>query len=80
MNIAIDHPKQARWLRLILVVTAVFLALGLVSPIITLKKFVLIENTFSVLGGGIAAVLLLALLGLMSTVYLTLWRDEELRG
>jgi paraquat-inducible protein A len=51
MNIAIDHPKEARILRLILVLTAVFLALGLVSPIITLKKFVLIENTFSVLGG-----------------------------
>ena len=51
MNIAIDHPKEARRLRLILVVTAVFLALGLVSPIITLKKFILVENTFSVLSG-----------------------------
>lgn len=51
MNIAIDHPKEARRLRLILVATAVFLALGLVSPIITLKKFMLVENTFSVLGG-----------------------------
>ena len=51
MNIAHDHPKEARILRLILVLTAVFLALGLVSPVITLKKFVLIENTFSVLGG-----------------------------
>ena len=51
MNIATDHPKEARRLRVILVITAVFLALGLVSPIITLKKFVLIENSFSVLGG-----------------------------
>jgi len=51
MNIAHDHPKEALRLRVILVITAVFLALGLVSPIITLKKFVLIENTFSVLGG-----------------------------
>jgi paraquat-inducible protein A len=38
-------------LRFILVATAIFLALGLVSPIITLEKFLLIENTFSVLGG-----------------------------
>jgi paraquat-inducible protein A len=33
--------------------TTFFLGLGLVSPIITLKKFVLIENTFSVLSGAI---------------------------
>lgn len=51
MNIAIDHPREAMRLRFLLVATAVFLALGLVSPIITLKKFVLIENSFSVLGG-----------------------------
>jgi paraquat-inducible protein A len=51
LNIAIDHPKEAWRLRLILLATAVFLALGLISPIITLEKFMLIENTFSVLGG-----------------------------
>ena len=51
MNIAIDYPKEARRLRLILGVTLFFLGVGLVSPIITLKKFVLIENTFSVLSG-----------------------------
>ena len=45
--------KQARRLRVVLGITLLFLFVGLVSPIITLKKFVLIENTFSVLGGAI---------------------------
>lgn len=31
-----------------------FLVVGLAAPIITLKKFVLIENTFSVLSGALA--------------------------
>ena len=53
MNIATNHPKEARRLQLILGITTLFLGLGLVSPIITLKKFVLIENTFSVLSGAI---------------------------
>jgi paraquat-inducible protein A len=30
------------------------LGIGLIAPVITLKKFVLIENTFSVLGGVLA--------------------------
>lgn len=51
MNIAIDHPGEAKVLRVILGVTLIFLVLGLISPIITLKKFVLIESTFSVLSG-----------------------------
>ncbi len=51
MNIAIDHPKEAKRLRLILGVTSFLLGVGLVAPIITLKKFILIENTFSVLSG-----------------------------
>lgn len=42
---------EAKRLRIILGLTCLLLVLGLVSPIITLKKFVLIENTFSVLGG-----------------------------
>lgn len=51
VNIARNHPKEARRLRIILGFTMLFLVLGLVAPIITLKKFVLIENTFSVLSG-----------------------------
>jgi len=53
MNIATDYPHEAKRLRLILGITSFFLGLGLVAPIVTLKKFVLIENTFSVLSGTI---------------------------
>ena len=38
-------------LRILLLAAAVLLALGLVSPVITLEKFVLISNTFSVFSG-----------------------------
>ena len=51
LNIATNHPIEAKRLRIVLVITSLLLALGLVSPIITLKKFVLIENTFSVVSG-----------------------------
>ena len=46
-----QNPRAARLLRLLLVVTAALLAAGLIAPIITLKKFVVVENTFSVLSG-----------------------------
>jgi len=48
-----QYPRAARQLRLLLVVAALLLAGGLVAPIITLKKFVIVENTFSVLSGVI---------------------------
>lgn len=51
MNIASQFPREAKLLRFILAINAVTLALGMVAPIITLKKFILIENTFSVLSG-----------------------------
>ena len=41
-------------MRFLLAVTLCFLGVGLAAPIITLKKFVLIENTFSVLSGVLA--------------------------
>lgn len=50
-NIASAYPAESRRLRFILVITLVILGVGLVAPIITLKKFVLIETTFSVLSG-----------------------------
>lgn len=53
MNIPTFHSNEVKRLRLILVITSIFLAIGLVAPIITLKKFVLIENTFSVLSGSL---------------------------
>lgn len=51
VNIATNYPEEAKRLRFILGITSFFLGLGLVAPIITLKKFVLIQNTFSVLSG-----------------------------
>ena len=41
------------WLRRLLVINTVLLVVGLVSPIITLEKFYIVENTFSVLTGVI---------------------------
>lgn len=51
VNIVANHPGEARFLQLLLAVTLVLLGIGLASPIITLKKFIFLENTFSVLGG-----------------------------
>ncbi len=51
VSIAKNHPNEAIWLRVILGVIFLLLCVGLVSPIITLNKFVLIENTFSVFSG-----------------------------
>ncbi|TCK17671.1 paraquat-inducible protein A [Thiogranum longum] len=51
VNIALRYPEAVRRLRILLAISAVSLFAGLVTPIITLKKFVLVENTFSVLGG-----------------------------
>jgi paraquat-inducible protein A len=44
-------PRQVRQLRLLVLLACVLLAVGLVAPVITLEKFVLIENTFSVVSG-----------------------------
>ncbi len=38
-------------LKIVLAVTLVFFIVGLVSPVITMTKFIFIENTFSVLSG-----------------------------
>ena len=46
-------PGKAKQLRYSIWVAAVLLSIGLVTPIITLTKFVLLENTFSVLSGTI---------------------------
>jgi hypothetical protein len=54
-------------LRLILAATVCFLGVGLAAPIITLKKFLFIENTFSVLSGALALLMggqLLVFLGI----------------
>jgi paraquat-inducible protein A len=45
------YPRQAQHLRYLVWLSSVLLLVGLVAPIITLKKFILVENTFSVLSG-----------------------------
>ncbi len=52
-NIAISYPGEVSLLKALLALTLVFLIPGLVAPIITLTKFLLIENTFSILSGTI---------------------------
>jgi paraquat-inducible protein A len=47
-------PWEIRKLRILVLAAFLLLALGLVSPIVTLEKFVLFENTFSVLSGLVA--------------------------
>lgn len=51
VSIATNHPREATLLRVILGIIFLLLCVGLVSPIITLNKFVLIESTFSVFSG-----------------------------
>jgi paraquat-inducible protein A len=45
------YPGQVRQLRVLVWLAIVLLVVGLIAPIITLEKFVVIENTFSVLTG-----------------------------
>ena len=54
IHFASKSTAEARWLKIGLIVAICLLALGLVAPIITLKKFVMVKSTFSVLGGAIA--------------------------
>lgn len=51
ISIASRFPIESRLLRIVLGFVVICLGFGLVSPIITLNKFVLIENTFSVFSG-----------------------------
>lgn len=48
-----EYPQKAKQLRLFILVALILLFVGLVAPIITLTKFVLVKNTFSVLSGSI---------------------------
>lgn len=45
------YPVQVRRLRWLVWLAYALLAVGLAAPIITLEKFVIVENTFSVLSG-----------------------------
>jgi paraquat-inducible protein A len=45
------YPTESRVLLVLLVITASSLAVGLTSPILTLEKFFIVENTFSIFSG-----------------------------
>jgi paraquat-inducible protein A len=49
--IPVEYPKKAKQLRIYIWIASFLLFMGLLAPIITLSKFVLIQNTFSVLSG-----------------------------
>lgn len=48
------NAREILYLKIGLLIAICLLFLGLLAPIITLKKFILVESTFSVLGGAIA--------------------------
>lgn len=50
-GIAGRYPVESKILRLLVVITAVCLAIGLSAPVLTLEKFFIIENTFSIFSG-----------------------------
>ena len=50
-SIAKKFPTEVLWLRALLLTAAIALAIGLTMPIVTIEKFILFENTFSVLSG-----------------------------
>lgn len=52
-TLAARFPAETRRLRWLIGVTLLLLAVGLVAPIVTLNQFVLLENTFSLLGGAL---------------------------
>jgi paraquat-inducible protein A len=45
------YPVESKILLMLLVLTTGCLAVGLVSPVLTLEKFFIINNTFSILSG-----------------------------
>lgn len=45
------YPVESKVLLGLLVITAIMLAIGLSAPILTLEKFFIIENTFSIFSG-----------------------------
>ncbi|MEH6627971.1 MAG: paraquat-inducible protein A [Motiliproteus sp.] len=49
----IISPKQLIFLRVLLVISLITLIAGVLLPIITIEKFYLVENTFSILSGVI---------------------------
>ena len=50
-GIADHYPVESKVLLLLLVITAICLGVGLIAPVLTLEKFYLIENRFSIVSG-----------------------------
>ncbi len=46
-----EYPEKAKQLRIFIWVATLLLFVGLISPVLTLSKFILVQNTFSVLSG-----------------------------
>ncbi len=53
-SIAVQFPKESILLRALLLLAAVCLLVGIFSPIVTLHKLLVFENTFSVISGVMA--------------------------
>jgi len=50
-NIASRHPHNALLLRILIALSIVFLIIGLLAPIFTISKLIVIKNTFSIISG-----------------------------
>lgn len=50
-GIASCYPTESKLLLLLLLITTVCLGVGLTAPILTLEKFYLVKNTFSIVSG-----------------------------
>ncbi len=50
-NIASRFPRNAVFLRVLIALSIVFLIIGLLAPIFTISKLVIIQNSFSIIGG-----------------------------
>ncbi len=50
-NIASKHPWNALLLQILIALSIIFLIMGLLAPIFTISKLVVIHNTFSIISG-----------------------------
>ncbi|MFV2059746.1 MAG: paraquat-inducible protein A [Gammaproteobacteria bacterium] len=50
-NIASRYPRNALLLRILISLSIIFLIIGLLAPIFTISKLIVIQNTFSIIDG-----------------------------
>lgn len=53
LNIVSNYPTESRWLQAVSLLSLALLCAGVFSPVITLKKLVVFENTYSVFEGSL---------------------------